>query len=29
MNLGEKGELLAKSYLEKKGFTILEQNRCH
>ena len=26
MNLGEKGELLAKFYLEKKGYTILEQN---
>ncbi len=26
MNLGEKGELLAKSYLEKKGYTILAQN---
>jgi len=26
MNLGEKGELLAKRYLEKKGYTILEKN---
>ena len=26
MNLGKKGELLAKGYLEKKGYTILEQN---
>src|SRR5665648_1233285 len=26
MNLGEKGELLAKCYLEKKGYSILEQN---
>ena len=26
MNLGEKGELLARGYLEKKGYTILAQN---
>lgn len=26
MNLGEKGELLAKVYLEKEGYTILAQN---
>ncbi len=26
MNLGKKGELLAKDYLEKKGYTILAQN---
>jgi len=26
VNLGKMGEMLAKSYLEKKGYTILEQN---